>query len=120
MSKFTHPNEAKPGHKWQTRDGCKVEIYRKDDGTGGILGAVYYEHKKKWEIRIWFENGGWFLKRGCQQDLVDVPVKHTSWINVYGHRSTHWSYKTKEAADKGAGYDRIACIKVEYEEGEGL
>ena len=119
MSKFTHPNDAKPGHKWQTRDGKPVEIYRQDDGTGRILGAVYYEHEKKWGLRVWFENGGWCLKRGHQYDLVDVPVKHIRWVNVYDIKNPR-SHPTKEKADKYAGTNRIACIKIEYEEGEGL
>lgn len=51
------------------------------------------------------------------------PVKRVVWLNFYdnAHPSEH---DTKEAADSYDGfYDnmiRIACVRVEFEEGEGL
>ena len=44
--------------------------------------------------------------------------KFVRWMNVYEARGqTHHS---REAADACAMSDRIACVRVEFEEGEGL
>lgn len=43
------------------------------------------------------------------------PQKLKRWVNVYS--DTH---ATREDADRGADGDRIACIEIEFEEGDGL
>lgn len=52
-------------------------------------------------------------------DLENVPEKIVRWINLYQNRHTT-DYKTKELEDIQAAKDRIACIRIEFEEGEGL
>ena len=47
------------------------------------------------------------------------PKKHTGWINIYSHHGSP-QHPSKEAADRGAVAGRIACIQIEYEEGQGL
>lgn len=53
------------------------------------------------------------------KDLINIPEKREMWVNVYesGGLVPHDS---KEAADMSAIGNRIACIRVEYEVGEGL
>ena len=119
MNKFTHPNDAKPGHKWYTRDGREVEIYKPNAGGGRIIGAWFERSTGKWHPAIWRSNGGWILNEQRNIDLVDVPVKHTRWINVYNGNIYH-THPTRKEADEYGGTNRIACIKIEYEEGEGL
>jgi len=47
------------------------------------------------------------------------PEKQTRWVNIYAHGlATHVA--TKALADDVSSLQRIACIKVEFEEGEGL
>jgi len=53
-------------------------------------------------------------------DLFMAPVKYTIWINIYPGAYVNGEYASKDDADKAAFKDRIACIKVEFEEGEGL
>ena len=55
-----------------------------------------------------------------------APVRHKRWVNFYPV-DEEWEaddfmrpHKTREEADKRADARRIACIPVEYEEGEGL
>lgn len=58
-------------------------------------------------------------------DLVNVPKKREVWINFYdddgdprGYDS--YSYSSRAIADESADSTRIACIRVEFTEGEGL
>jgi hypothetical protein len=52
------------------------------------------------------------------------PERISAWLNIY-HRKA-WIYATKEAADDASRVDRqygegrIACIPVEFNEGDGL
>lgn len=52
-------------------------------------------------------------------DLVNVPEKRKVWLNLYELGSA-FCYPSKDIADEQAGKDRIACVEVEYTEGEGL
>lgn len=110
--KFTHPDDAPEGHKWQTADGRKFELYKTNVGVDGnfIHGATL--HNDDWIIGEWYSDG---LDRiGCN-DLQDAPITHTVWVNVYpsGH-------KTKSAADNYALAHRIACAPLTVTVGEGL
>lgn len=56
-------------------------------------------------------------------DLMNVPEKHEAWINIYhNEHECPWvcSYQTKEEADYRAAPDRISCVRVEYEIGDGV
>ncbi len=63
-----------------------------------------------------FTSEGW-----CSDGLTHtrlIEVKPTRWVNLYPN-SEHANYHaTKEAADRAACSDRIACI--EFKEGEGI
>lgn len=52
------------------------------------------------------------------------PEKKVRWINVYESENGHGTWvsiwSSKELADQKAALSRVACIRVEYEEGEGL
>ena len=53
------------------------------------------------------------------QDVENVPEKITRWVNFYpsGSGGTH---ATREQADRSATSERIACVPVTFEPGEGL
>lgn len=58
-------------------------------------------------------------------DLVNVPETYVRWINIDaalggGPYEEAELFKTKEEADKNARYDRLACVRIEFKEGEGL
>lgn len=63
------------------------------------------------------ETGG-----GCY-DLFMIPEKKTAWANIY-RNGDGFVHENKEAANRaiglGASDERIACIEVTYEEGQGL
>ena len=61
---------------------------------------------------------------GLQPDdnlcLVNTPQKHVRWVNVYLDQREIRLHTTKEHADESAAHGRIACIRIEFEDGEGL
>ena len=52
-------------------------------------------------------------------DIENTPEKFTQWCNFYpsGSGGTH---ATREQADRSATSERIACVPVTFEPGEGL
>ncbi len=63
--------------------------------------------------------------RESPYDLVNVPKKHELWINLYDSkdgtsRFYGFAYSARETADEIFGPNRIACVRVEFTEGEGL
>ena len=54
-------------------------------------------------------------------DIVNAPQRHVRWVNMYADVSSITGlYTSREAADKGAFGQRIACLRIEFEEGQGL
>lgn len=55
-------------------------------------------------------------------DLVNVPKKHERWANIYNMAQQSYSvlYPTREEADRNSVPGRIACVRIEYTEEEGL
>ena len=55
-----------------------------------------------------------------------APEKKKGWINIYKNSTGcdatgGYIYQSKEAADMTpTSFDRVACIEIEYEEGQGL
>jgi len=74
------------------------------------------------EIRGRYASGRVKFDREGPYDLVNVPIKHEVWINFYndeeGYDSS--SYPSQAIANESADSTRIACIRVEFTEGEGL
>lgn len=60
--------------------------------------------------------------RESPYDLVNVPKKHEAWANVYKTTSglTYYVHPTRIEADENHCEARIACVRVEFTEGEGL
>lgn len=97
----------------ETADGKKVVIFTtKAKGKKPIVGQVKGEDF----IRAWPADGS---NDWVANSLVNVKETITRWVNFYPTRYP-WDYNTKDEADKNAAPNRIACIKVEFKEGEGL
>lgn len=54
------------------------------------------------------------------QEIENVPEKLVRWVNIYHDGNGGAVHETREAADRRASHDRIACLRVEFTEGEGL
>ena len=52
--------------------------------------------------------------------LENVPVKYVRYVNVYlyGDGAISWPKESRARADAVAGNGRIACVRVEFEEGQ--
>jgi hypothetical protein len=76
------------------------------------------------EIRTRHPDGRVNPGRDSPYDLVNVPKKHEVWINFYDDDGEgdydSYSYPSRAIADESADSNRIACIRVEFTEGEGL
>lgn len=107
----------------QTRNGWKARVHATDpNGTGGTTIAttitdpatgVDYNH-------LYHSDGRYFFRGACGFDLINTPEKHVRWMNFYSDGSV-----SVHAAESHAYYyrrltKRIACIRVEFEDGEGL
>jgi len=108
---------------YRTRDGREVRIYATDGfGDAHIHGAV--KRQDNWDCICWTEDGACIFNPSWNLIEVKPRIKRTVWLNVYGrsNASDGQYYGSKTVADIHAGYDRLACVKVEIdcEEGEGL
>ena len=112
-----------PTKPCQTRAGVKVRILcTYAGGEYPIAGLVQGLN----DIAYRWTSDGKFLTNGKlkDNDLINIPEKRKVWVNVY--RDGQFVMFGKEQTCKcdcdnqTGGGDRIACVKVEFTEGEGL
>lgn len=108
-----------PAKTYRTRDNREVRIYAVDASDDGFVhGAV--KNGTKWNLHEWFSNGHYFRGSNDNRDLIEVKPKHVRWVNVYEPTRVTPLYESKQEADTFAAPERLACIRIEFEEGEGL
>lgn len=95
---FTTPDKAPVHYIGLDKDG--KHVCQKTSGMEAIFTVDQWGNSAKF-VRI--EN---------------IPEKLVTWVNFY--EDVAYRYPTKEEADRAAGSDRQACVRVEYDEGEGL
>lgn len=106
----------KPG-EYVTRDGRKARVYATDGGEPWVLhGAALTEDE--WLLCAWQGNGA--SSQSSASNLM--PPKQVRYVNVYSTiYDAHCSaamYESRGDANHGAGANRIACIRIEFEEGQ--
>lgn len=113
----------------QTRDGKRAQILdfkpAINRGAQPIIAVVDFETHLG--IEYFWSDGAWTRARQSELDLINVPetpeIKEV-WVNIYKGCSV--KARTREEADQDAihlaplGTDRVACVKLEYKEGQGL
>jgi hypothetical protein len=100
------------------------------DGRGQRLLAVYTERgpdsypftvicvDEAGTIRSFTPEGRHRLAGTSERDLVrEVKEKQVRYVNIYPN-GTVFDHKSKRDAENGAGTGRLACIRVEYKEGQ--
>jgi hypothetical protein len=110
---------TKPPH--QTRDGRPARILATDirHPNEPIVAAVDYGEYEV--VRCYKPNGRWHDGRTPENDLVNVPQKRKRWLNIYRGNYSGELCHTRDEADANAVMGaRIACIEIEWEDGEGL
>lgn len=104
--------------KVQTKNGLPVRILCTDRKGSfpvcGLVSDIYGE-----ELYGWQADGsrrGW---GGGPYDLINIPEKHEAWVNIYADLKGPF-HPNRGLADTGASVGRLACVRVEWVDGEGL
>lgn len=109
------------GKEYQTRDGRKVRILCVD-GPNDVYPVVGFIESSG--PQTWAPDGAFRVSagaRGCDQDLVPVPVTNTVYVNVYRGTTPTFggTYPSRAECDQaGTSSGRVACVKVTYTEGQ--
>jgi len=118
--------------KKYTSDGSPVRILCIDgpDSNYPVLGIV----EGVSGVKSWSSTGltpNFFdVELSSVWDLIEVKEKQVRYVNIYINRGVTskyrdpgedlYTYKNRHDADINAQPTRLACIRIEYEEGEGL
>lgn len=114
---------------WQTQGGQLLRILCADRArTDYRILALVMDVNGEETCRTYREDG--ICGSGsCNDALVPRPVKRKGWVNVWARSFCErtnvprsFIYQSRADADEGAGglSDRIACIEIEFHEGQGL
>ena len=113
------------GKEYLTRNGRRARIYATDGGgTYPIHGAI--QNDNLWYTAVWTAIGEISVGNegpGLSDLMPPEPVKQRGWINIYDPLSpwvAHTLSLTRGGADMASKSDRIACIEVEWYDGQGL
>ena len=102
----------------RTRDGREVKIYDTEAGGCYPIHGAFRSTDGDWEVSTWTREGMFAGDRESHLDLVEGSGEHEIWLNIY--TSSTQAYQNRAAADYRQGSGRIACVRVKYNEGEGL
>jgi hypothetical protein len=116
----------------QTRDGRPARIIC-TDRVGNFPVVALVPRKDGIEhINVYTCDGRASLRCNAHSDLIPVPQRHMVWCNVYAedpdlelHLGLHpapylSAHISEDEANRMARDSRLACIRIEFEEGEGL
>ena len=107
----------------QTRDGRKARIVSDKVSRGGYkyIAIISEESGDEWSGTFISDGSYYASGDACHRDLINVPEKREMWVNVYdGSYKSPVGHDSRESADLCSFQNRIACVRVEYEVGEGL
>lgn len=95
-------------------DHCPVEIWTTDDKSSTVyVVRGVFKYEDHWRRAGWTIDGQLSTKNTCHHDLENIPDKIVQYVNFY----PNYSISRKEA-DKMCRAGRIACVRVEYDEGQ--
>lgn len=104
------------GKKYRTRGGDEVEVLRTGlNSSDPIAGIVTCKNTGDQSITSFKEDGSYFKGEIHCLDLIsEIKPKRVVWLNLY----PLFGYDSRSEADASADPTRIACIRVEFEEGQ--
>lgn len=110
------------GKRYRTRGGDEVEILRTDVRNElPVAGIITYSEGDQW-VNTWTSDGFHYsMDEQHEHDLIsEIRPKRVVWLNVYcdGNPVRYYYYDSRKEADGAALPSRIACIRVEFEEGQ--
>ena len=104
--------------KYRTRDGRPVElITTRGRDKWPVMGYIGDED----QVSLWSIDGSNnSYSRLNVFDLVEAKPKRVLSLNVYPDDEVYAHGSREDAEGGNADDSRIACLKIEFEEGEGL
>lgn len=103
---------------YKTRDGEKCVSVEQDKDVFGVFhikdNAYYFHH-----------SDGRFVCSSSTENGIDIvseweePRRGEIWVNIHSDNSS-FTWDSRKAADQQQDEDRIACVRVEWVEGQGL
>jgi len=108
------------GKKYRTRGGDEVEVLRTDLKRGDPVLAVLTSKVGGYQEAVYYYSDGSYCpdERSPSDLISEIKPKRVVWMNVYQECCTSYGFSTREEADDYAGDGRIACVRVEFEEGQ--
>jgi hypothetical protein len=109
--------KAKAGEPVITRGGESVRIVCTDMKGNYNVVALKTEGRTVETVCLYTETGSYFTNDKIEHpdDLFMAPVKKEAWLNIYPDCMVN-AHPTKEDAEMCAEIDRVACIKIDWEE----
>lgn len=111
-----------PGKEYRTRDGRRARVYALDGGGAHPMhGAVYNHGSGAWEPTSWMSCGGYLHAKNdiSPRDIMPPePEKRVVYFNAYADGRFGLVWDSRSEADSHVEGDRIACIRVEFTEGQ--
>ena len=106
------------GKTYKTRGGLDAIIYAlHPNQRWAIHGAMYYENEIA--SRSWASDGKYAFNGESLYDLMPPePETHVRWANIYGDDNTVYLHRNRKKADMGAAGSCVACIRIEWKEGQ--
>lgn len=100
------------GNTYKTREGLDARlIYRRASHKYPLVWIVNPDENDK---LISTTEEGCHMKT-LQSELDIMPPVKVAYLNIYRHRNKH---ESRIVADAWGASDRIACVRVEYYEGQ--
>jgi len=117
-------NEIAPGATGTTEDGHMFRIFITDGGGAYPVIGIYLPHNSgAWLTARWTAKGEpVYGSSGLR--ISEEPTRGVFWINIYqkDYPKDRFSagHLTREEADRHSRSSRLACVKIEWAEGQGL
>lgn len=118
--------KAKAGEPVMTRNGCKARVicFDREEVDFPLVALVTDPESGTETLETYRADGGYTIAGAVTEaDLVMAPVKKEGWMNIYSHDGGVFAsvrggpiFATKELADENTNDNRIACMRVEWEE----
>ena len=108
------------GKKYRTRGGNEVEVLKTDVRDKRPIAGIITNKDGSQFVHEWTVHGYcWPDGKPTFLDLIsEIKPKRGVWLNVYDYGPAACFYSSREEADERAGASRLACIRLEFEEGQ--
>lgn len=110
---------AKSGKPVCTRDGRKARIICFDKKGAYPIVALVNDYNEEEYIKNYDEFGKKFIGGETSEDLMMLPEKKEGWVNVYKTPINYECgtvFSTEQEAKNKANDNRIAIVRIEWEE----